>query len=148
MKDRFPIIALLGLGAIVLIIYLLRQKSSPASVSASTPVAAGASPLPSYPAPAPIKLGDITINSPIDISNAPPPTSGISGNNGGCDCEATDCNTSSTLSPQPLSYVSSHQVTPEAMTAQAKNLQSFLQSKRQPVSVRPIALQDAAGALI
>lgn len=66
MKEKYTIWALLGIGAIILIIYLMRQNSNSEVAAVSAPASASAPP---YPNSNPIQLGDISIGgSPTNLT--------------------------------------------------------------------------------
>lgn len=89
-EKHYAHLALLGIGAVVVLWYLTRGSSNPVAASGVTPVGSS---LPSYPNAAPIKLGDVTIEgSPTNLTyNQLPPSDRIAVSDGsasGCGCDS------------------------------------------------------------
>lgn len=114
-KNHLWHVALLGIGAVILVIYLMR-RSAAAPVA---PAAAASAAAPSYPNAQPIQLGDITIGgSPLNLTyNTQPGGSLISdvavGDASGCDgspgCECAQVQTLTSINRIPAPILAASQ---------------------------------------
>lgn len=141
MKEKWPVLTLLGLGAIILLIYLMRQKT--AAVTSAVPAVAGAAPQ-NYPAPAPVSLGDIVLNAPVTL----PSNTGVQPNQP-CDCGTTDfsCGGAASANAVPLPFISGQRPLPKETIqngiAQLRNIKP-----RKGGAARPVLNIEHAGYAI
>lgn len=119
-KEEYLILGLLGIGVIIVLIYLWKQAPASAPVTTTVP-SPGAEAAPAYPISKPIQLGNIRIaGSPTNLTynQIPPgPTVGIGPDNQ-CPCSASDCDEAGMLT-------SATSVDPDVFSAAVANFASY-----------------------
>lgn len=92
MKQHWPILALLGIGAIIVLIYLSRKSASAVPMVVTDPSVGNAANAAEYPnAPAGIKMGNIEVGgSPITINYGSASSASDTASTGDCACTSAD----------------------------------------------------------
>lgn len=133
LKQEHYIFGLLGIGAILVLVYLMHEKNGAVGpVAGSTPDAGVGNAFPQYPNSKPIKTGDITINgfAPDSLPNVPingvqiPQVETEPDLSGGCSGCGSD-----TYCEDAGITVSTMKVPQRVLDAAVSNLQSFQQKR-------------------
>lgn len=136
MKDHYAVLALLGVGAIALIVYLMSQNN--AAPAAAAPVADNSSAAPSYPNAQPIQLGNIDIGgSPLSITyNQAPVLPTVQLGPDESDLQGCECETGQNNCAEAGQMVTKQTVPQPVMQRATTDFNAFM-AKPAPAAQRP-----------